>query len=174
MSIPSTLLLLVMVASSRAQIAWNGNWAMGCDFKGNDLSNARVRGEDCSSKCQSTPGCTHFTWSNYNGGTCWMKKGAVSKSDAFASSNQGKVCGIVANSSGQVKWNGNWAYACAFKGRDLGELTVCWRIEDFLKLILTQFQLMPRQVLRNVVQSASKPQDALTSLGPTTTVEPAG
>ena len=43
-------------------IAWNGNWAYNCDFNDYDLSNAKVPGDQCSSKCKATPGCTHFTW----------------------------------------------------------------------------------------------------------------
>jgi hypothetical protein len=45
-------------------------------------------------------GCTHFTWTRYDGGTCWMKKGAVSKSDAFDTDDRSSVCGVV-NSGGE-------------------------------------------------------------------------
>jgi len=77
-------------------INWQpGNWAMGCDFPGNDMSNAQIRGEDCSNKCRSTGGCTHYAWTQYNGGTCWMKSGSVSKSDAVVSSEPGAVCGFL-------------------------------------------------------------------------------
>jgi len=76
-------------------IVWNGNWANACDFRGNDLSNARTNGEQCGPKCESTSGCTHFTWNNFEGGTCWMKSGPVSKNDAFSTGDQGMVCGIV-------------------------------------------------------------------------------
>jgi hypothetical protein len=31
----------------------------------------------------------------YNGGTCWMKTGAVTKSDAFATTDQTMVCGLL-------------------------------------------------------------------------------
>ena len=114
------ILWLACVSIAQAQIAWNGNnWALACDFRNNDLSNAQTRGEDCGSKCQSTPRCTHFTWTNFNGGTCWMKKGAISKSDAVFTNNNGMVCGIA---NGQVQWNGNWAFDCDFKGQDLSRL----------------------------------------------------
>lgn len=39
--------------------------------------------------------CTHFTWTDYSGGTCWMKKNIVSKSDAFESSDKSAVCGVM-------------------------------------------------------------------------------
>ncbi|XP_037046948.1 uncharacterized protein LOC119081817 [Bradysia coprophila] len=79
----------------------------GCDFAGNDLSNALTKGEDCGGRCASTQDCTHFTWTNYNSGTCWMKKNAVSKSDAIVSSDTSAVCGIMENSSGgsPSEWN---------------------------------------------------------------------
>uniref|UniRef100_A0A915JBS5 Apple domain-containing protein n=1 Tax=Romanomermis culicivorax TaxID=13658 RepID=A0A915JBS5_ROMCU len=76
-------------------IQWNGNWAMGCDFRGNDLSNAQIRGEDCGGRCASTPGCTHFTWTSHNGGTCWMKQGSVSKDNAFSNADKSVVCGLI-------------------------------------------------------------------------------
>ncbi|CAF4746229.1 unnamed protein product, partial [Rotaria sp. Silwood2] len=40
-------------------------------------------------------GCTDCTWTQYNGGTCWMKSGAVSKSDAFSTSDSTMVCGVI-------------------------------------------------------------------------------
>ena len=75
-------------------ITWNGNWAFGCDFKGNDLSNVQIPGEQCGGKCDNTLGCTHFTWTTYNGGTCWMKFGVVSKTNAFSVGDQTSLCGI--------------------------------------------------------------------------------
>ena len=72
-----------------------GDWAMGCDFRvGQALRDIRVSADWCGPSCVSTPGCTHFAWNNYNGGTCWMKKGGASKSDAFAA-NPSMVCGVV-------------------------------------------------------------------------------
>jgi len=81
-------------------VDWNGNnWALWCDFIGNDLASAQIRGEDCGGRCESTPGCTHFTWTNYNGGTCWMKKNGASKSDAIPKYDSNAVCGVVAGSN---------------------------------------------------------------------------
>jgi hypothetical protein len=77
-------------------IDWKGeNWAFSCDFHGNDLSQASIRGEDCGGTCASTHGCTHFTWNTFNGGTCWMKKGGASKGDAFKTSDDNSVCGVL-------------------------------------------------------------------------------
>ncbi|CAF4636910.1 unnamed protein product [Rotaria sp. Silwood1] len=95
-------------------INWNGNnWAMSCDFFGKDLSNARTSGELCGETCARTPGCTHFTWTQYKDGTCWMKSGTVSKSDAFSTKDPTMVCGVVGSPSSSdwtLVWedNFNW------------------------------------------------------------------
>ena len=68
---------------------------MGCDFHvGQALSQILVPGAECGPRCASTSGCTHFSWNNFNGGTCWMKTGGASKSDAF-DADQSMVCGVV-------------------------------------------------------------------------------
>ena len=72
---------------------------MDCDFKGKDLRSQQTQGSQCSATCQRTSGCTHFTWSNYNGGTCFMKQGGASKSEAVYMS--GAVCGVVGGSPSQ-------------------------------------------------------------------------
>ena len=92
----AALLISVLLSGTAVQaVSWNGNWAFACDFKENDLSNAQTSGEDCGGKCAATSGCSHFTWTGYNGGTCWMKSGSVSKNNAIDSGDQGMVCGIV-------------------------------------------------------------------------------
>ena len=81
---------------SGSSIQWNGNkWAMSCDFPGNDMSNFRTRGEDCGGKCAQTSGCTHYAWNTYQGGTCWLKSGSISKSDAVPRSDVPMVCGVI-------------------------------------------------------------------------------
>lgn len=87
---------ILFIDCIKANINWNGNnWAMSCDFRGNDLSNIQSSGEDCSGKCAATARCTHFTWTRWNGGTCWMKSGSVSKANAFSTNDPAMVCGIV-------------------------------------------------------------------------------
>ena len=61
------------------RIQWNEKWVFACDCKNHDMANARVRGEDCSGICARTPDCTHFAWTKYEGGTCWMKYGPITK-----------------------------------------------------------------------------------------------
>jgi len=99
----NVLILLASTSEIKSQLSWNGNWALACDFIGNDLANANVRGEDCSNKCYNTAGCTHFTWTTWNGGTCWMKKGSVSKNDAVFTNDQTMVCGVIDQGSNSRK-----------------------------------------------------------------------
>jgi hypothetical protein len=105
------LTLILSISLINAQINWqNGQptgttWAMACDFKNSDLSNKQVAGADCANACASTSGCTHFTWTSYNGGTCWMKSGSVSKSNAFYTGDQSMVCGIFSGDFLFIYWN---------------------------------------------------------------------
>ena len=73
---------------------------MSCDFNNHDLSNVRIAPELCGPKCASTSGCTHFTWTGWNGGTCWMKYGPISKSDAYSTSDPTMVCGVLNDNGG--------------------------------------------------------------------------
>jgi hypothetical protein len=88
-------------------INWNGNWAMSCDFRGNDLSSVQIPGELCGTKCANTNGCTHFSWTNWNGGTCWMKSGSVSKSNAVSISDSSSVCGVLTDNPAPGGNNGD-------------------------------------------------------------------
>lgn len=77
-------------------INWNGNnWANACEFVGNDLSNVLSTAENCGRLCANTSLCTHFTWTTFNGGTCYMKQGSVTKQDAVSTNNSTMICGIV-------------------------------------------------------------------------------
>ena len=76
------------------------SWALACDFSNNDMGSAQVSGEKCGMTCINTQGCTHFSWNNYNGGTCWMKKlSTIQKSNAIFNNNYDMVCGILYPSS---------------------------------------------------------------------------
>ena len=79
-------------------VQWTDNWAFGCDFVGNDLSSARVSGNLCGSLCAQTKGCTHFTWTSWNGGTCWMKSGNTCKNKAVQTLDMSTVCGVIKES----------------------------------------------------------------------------
>jgi hypothetical protein len=81
----------------KCAIMWNGNLAASCDFVNNDLSNALTSLEQCQWTCNATLGCTHFTWTTFNGGTCWMKKRLVYKDDAFSNTISDSICGVLEN-----------------------------------------------------------------------------
>lgn len=87
------------VTTTFGLIHWNANnSANWCAFSGNDLTNALTKALDCPDRCASTQDCTHFTWTDYNSGTCWMKKNKVFQSDAFIKLDQNAVCGIIDDS----------------------------------------------------------------------------
>ncbi len=52
-------------------------------------------GDRCGQACWDTPECTHFSWTNYSGGTCMLKNGFVTRSDAVYSAKNDAVCGII-------------------------------------------------------------------------------
>ena len=100
----STIVLFLFILKANAQINWQDGqptgtkWAFACDFKNSDLIGKSTTGADCARTCQSTSGCTHFSWTPSSGssGTCWMKsKIGVSQNDAFYNGNTGMVCGII-------------------------------------------------------------------------------
>ncbi|KAG1707084.1 hypothetical protein DVH05_026280 [Phytophthora capsici] len=46
------------------------------DYNNNDLSNVPgPNPNSCCQPCRQTVGCHAFSWSNHNGGTCWLKTG---------------------------------------------------------------------------------------------------
>ncbi|TPX40271.1 hypothetical protein CcCBS67573_g10632, partial [Chytriomyces confervae] len=74
-------------------------WAPQCDWTGGDISSVQAPGSACSSKCAGISGCTHFAWTNANGGTCWMKTGSVNAGNAIPSSAEGAICGYMTSSN---------------------------------------------------------------------------
>lgn len=84
-----------ITTATGTDIIWNDKWAFNCDFEGNDIGNVQVPGEECSNTCAAHPGCTHFMWSTFNGGTCWMKSGDITKEEAVSVDDSMMVCGIL-------------------------------------------------------------------------------
>lgn len=116
------LIFIIFISTPCDAIDWNGNnWALKCDFPGNDFKNELIKGEDCGKRCEDTLGCTHFAWNNYQSGTCWMKTGQISKDNAVPVNNPSSSCGIIEG----FKWtmdrpnNLIFAVACDFYGNDL-------------------------------------------------------
>ena len=89
-------LLLLNQLNWISSVYWQkDDWAFACDFTNNDFKNVKSQSSYCGPMCVADPVCTHFTWTDYNGGTCWMKKNTVSKSNAFDTNNYNMVCGIL-------------------------------------------------------------------------------
>ena len=68
---------IVSTEPTKRFVSSDANWDFRCDYPGNDLMSFQMRGEDCSGKCSEFSKCTHFAWTTYNGGTCWLKRGPV-------------------------------------------------------------------------------------------------
>ncbi|CAF4239970.1 unnamed protein product [Rotaria sp. Silwood2] len=112
-------------------IYWNGqNWVRSCAFHGNNLSHVEISAELCGGKCSKTPQCTHYTWTTSNAGTCWMKKGNVSKADASPMNDTSMICGVREDiqqgiTDNTVQWNEQyWARSCDFHGNDLSHVEI--------------------------------------------------
>lgn len=70
------------------------------DYVGHDMGNQPSPSYDgCFDICQRTPGCHVFSWSNYMGGTCWLKSW---KDKTVVSA--GVTSGVVSTSSRSCTW----------------------------------------------------------------------
>lgn len=66
-------------------------WANNCDYYGNDIYSVQAIPDICGDLCADDSSCTHWTWTYYNGGTCWLKSG----SSATLTTYYGAGCGYV-------------------------------------------------------------------------------
>lgn len=70
--------LAAMVGRSAADYQYgSGNrvmWDNNCDLYGNDLYSVRGIPDVCGDICADDSTCSHWSWSNFNGGTCWLKQ----------------------------------------------------------------------------------------------------
>ena len=60
--------LLLVVTGPSTALVWSGTgvrWAAQCDFVGRDLKNQITTASQCGPLCQTTPSCSHFTWTNF-------------------------------------------------------------------------------------------------------------
>ena len=104
------LVFIKLVLNTEAAIFtknWNtdaGNkvaWQNGCDFPNQNLENLKSRPEFCGPYCSLNSACTHFTWTSYNGGTCWLKQKLSKVSGfpyavgVFAVTDDSYVCGFM-------------------------------------------------------------------------------
>ncbi|KAJ0412610.1 hypothetical protein ATCC90586_006977 [Pythium insidiosum] len=86
----------------------------GVDYAGFDIGNAPgANAGACCAQCEREPACRAFTWSGFNGGTCWLKSAR-----GTATSSPGVDSGVVAKSDdqGQCKLE----RGVDFGGQDIG------------------------------------------------------
>ena len=79
------------------RIDWQGkNWAHSCQFADNNLLLEKTsNAETCEEKCHLTPSCTHYSWSDWENGTCWLKNGPVNRCIARFNGANATRCGFV-------------------------------------------------------------------------------
>ena len=67
------------------------------DIKGADIGNKPAGSADkCFDLCYDTKGCLAFTWTNHNGGTCWLKASFAIRVTA-AGAVSGRICELQDN-----------------------------------------------------------------------------
>jgi len=74
-----------------------------CDYKAQDIKRVQVTPEGggaatCRIRCKDQPGCTHYVWGKWNGGSCWMKRAPFCPGRAFfqnKTAHKEMVCGYM-------------------------------------------------------------------------------
>lgn len=68
----------------------------GCEYGGNDFMAKKKGVEKCWELCESTPGCSNYTW-NYDTSICYLKKSAeqVFREDAIDVDDLAMQCGVI-------------------------------------------------------------------------------
>ena len=95
----------------------DGGWAEGCDFYESDFLFERASTlEECQDLCRGTDECSHFSWAK-NSGICGLKRGDVSKEDAFAVEDIDLHCGVLDHEREEPQWH------VIVGGKNVGELT---------------------------------------------------
>ncbi|GMF13529.1 unnamed protein product [Phytophthora lilii] len=84
---------MALGSSAAFQVGTQGRvmWQNNCDFNGDDLRSERGIPDVCGDLCANDSDCTHWTWTYFNGGTCWLKSGKT----ATISTHWGGGCGYV-------------------------------------------------------------------------------
>lgn len=67
-------------------------WAFNCDITGPDIDILKTTGQKCGPTCLSRLDCIAFVWTNFDGGTCWLKSRGH---PIIAYNGFGAVCGEV-------------------------------------------------------------------------------
>lgn len=145
-SIPGSALLYIFAHLSHSDqhiidhMWWTDRWASHCDMPGNDLVGLKTTGADrdlCIRSCHENNLCTHFVSSSRDGGTCWLKGGAVPNPSLTERIVNTIFCGFLLLQSGdqrhefgpgsrQLNWvedggdvRYRWAQNCDLVGNDI-------------------------------------------------------
>lgn len=97
----STVGAVMAVQCSAFQTGSQGRvmWANNCDFYGSDIYSVRGIPDVCGDLCADASACTHWTWTNYNGGTCWLKSGSSGSQNTYYGAGCGYVIGRFSTST---------------------------------------------------------------------------
>ncbi len=107
----------------------NRNWALSCDFVGNDIELKHIPNNQCGQACNDLPNCTHFVGkAEVDNGTCFLKTGYTTMND-FIQYDGDSVCGINEgnmNEAFHVRWKEipDSEMSCDFTGNDLKEVNL--------------------------------------------------
>ncbi|RLN86193.1 hypothetical protein BBJ28_00011382 [Nothophytophthora sp. Chile5] len=66
-------------------------WENNCDYYGDDIYSVEAIPDVCGDLCADDSSCTHWTWNNFNGGTCWLKSAGTATKATY----WGGGCGYV-------------------------------------------------------------------------------
>ncbi|KAG3120180.1 hypothetical protein PI125_g1384 [Phytophthora idaei] len=82
-----------MGSSSAFQIGSQGRvmWKNNCDYYGDDMYSVPGIPDVCGDICADDSECTHWAWTYFNGGTCWLKNGKTATTLTY----WGGGCGYV-------------------------------------------------------------------------------
>ncbi|KAE9045061.1 hypothetical protein PR003_g13327 [Phytophthora rubi] len=72
---------------SQGRVMWQNN----CDYYGSDIYSVPGIPDICGDLCANDSDCTHWSWTYFKGGTCWLKNGEA----ASISTYWGAGCGYV-------------------------------------------------------------------------------
>ncbi|KAG3170670.1 hypothetical protein PI124_g1065 [Phytophthora idaei] len=99
----SAIAVSVVSTTTAFQLGSGGRvmWENNCNFSGNDYRWMTAIPAVCGDVCAGDSKCTHWTWSNSNGGTCWFKTGSRSAKTTKWGTNCGYV--VSRNSAVQVQ-----------------------------------------------------------------------
>lgn len=84
---------MTLGSSSAFEVGSGGRvmWQNNCDYYGGDIYLVPGIPDVCGDLCAKDSDCTHWTWTYFNGGTCWLKNGNT----ATVSTLWGGGCGYV-------------------------------------------------------------------------------